>query len=186
MASGLEGVLPAFGRAGAGTPPTPQAVPGLSLHWEGVVKTLSCASVEVVEGPQQGPWGRRTSRGGGIYHWRKPSILLPAFLGCPTPLAGALGTATKCLVVARPFPCAPCPVRLVSGGAGPHPALFLLGRYWDKEVSRAENDSQKPSLTKAIIKCYWKSYLILGIFTLVEVKVFTYNELLSCVRVASI
>ncbi|KAF6083623.1 ATP binding cassette subfamily C member 4 [Phyllostomus discolor] len=43
-----------------------------------------------------------------------------------------------------------------------------LQRYWDKEVSRAEKDSQKPSLTKAIIKCYWKSYLILGIFTLVE------------------
>ncbi|KAM5312286.1 ATP-binding cassette sub-family C member 4 isoform 2-T2 [Glossophaga mutica] len=43
-----------------------------------------------------------------------------------------------------------------------------LQRYWDKEVSRAENDSQKPSLTKAIIKCYWRSYLILGLFTLVE------------------
>ncbi|XP_074155461.1 LOW QUALITY PROTEIN: ATP-binding cassette sub-family C member 4 [Sminthopsis crassicaudata] len=43
-----------------------------------------------------------------------------------------------------------------------------LQGYWDKEVLRAEKESRKPSLTKAIIKCYWKSYLILGIFTLVE------------------
>uniref|UniRef100_A0A452RZL6 ATP binding cassette subfamily C member 4 (PEL blood group) n=1 Tax=Ursus americanus TaxID=9643 RepID=A0A452RZL6_URSAM len=43
-----------------------------------------------------------------------------------------------------------------------------LQGYWDKEVSRAEKDSRKPSLTKAIIKCYWKSYLVLGIFTLIE------------------
>ncbi|KAM6180104.1 ATP-binding cassette sub-family C member 4 isoform 2-T2 [Erethizon dorsatum] len=43
-----------------------------------------------------------------------------------------------------------------------------LQGYWDKEVFRAERDARKPSLTKAIIKCYWKSYLILGIFTLIE------------------
>ncbi|XP_004680354.2 PREDICTED: multidrug resistance-associated protein 4 [Condylura cristata] len=43
-----------------------------------------------------------------------------------------------------------------------------LQGYWDKEVLRAEKEAQKPSLTKAIIKCYWKSYLILGIFTLIE------------------
>lgn len=43
-----------------------------------------------------------------------------------------------------------------------------LQGYWDKEVLRAEKNSQKPSLTKAIIKCYWKSYLVLGIFTLIE------------------
>uniref|UniRef100_G5E701 Multidrug resistance-associated protein 4 n=1 Tax=Loxodonta africana TaxID=9785 RepID=G5E701_LOXAF len=43
-----------------------------------------------------------------------------------------------------------------------------LQGYWDKEVLRAEKDAQKPSLTKAIIKCYWKSYLVLGIFTLIE------------------
>lgn len=40
--------------------------------------------------------------------------------------------------------------------------------YWDKEVLRAKKDVRKPSLTKAIVKCYWKSYLILGIFTLIE------------------
>ncbi|XP_042835275.1 ATP-binding cassette sub-family C member 4 isoform X5 [Panthera tigris] len=43
-----------------------------------------------------------------------------------------------------------------------------LQGYWDKEVLRAEKDARKPSLTKAIIKCYWKSYLVLGIFTLME------------------
>ncbi|XP_050622496.1 ATP-binding cassette sub-family C member 4 isoform X5 [Macaca thibetana thibetana] len=45
-----------------------------------------------------------------------------------------------------------------------------LQGFWDKEVLRAENDAQKPSLTRAIIKCYWKSYLVLGIFTLIEGK----------------
>nr|AAS78929.1 multidrug resistance-associated protein 4 splice variant [Rattus norvegicus] len=44
----------------------------------------------------------------------------------------------------------------------------LFCRYWDKEVLRAKKDARKPSLTKAIVKCYWKSYLILGIFTLIE------------------
>ncbi|XP_032773586.1 multidrug resistance-associated protein 4 [Rattus rattus] len=43
-----------------------------------------------------------------------------------------------------------------------------LQGYWDKEVLRAKKDARKPSLTKAIVKCYWKSYLILGIFTLIE------------------
>ncbi|XP_012625198.2 ATP-binding cassette sub-family C member 4 isoform X2 [Microcebus murinus] len=43
-----------------------------------------------------------------------------------------------------------------------------LQGFWDKEVSRAKSSAQKPSLTKAIIKCYWKSYLILGIVTLIE------------------
>ncbi|XP_043846485.1 ATP-binding cassette sub-family C member 4 [Dromiciops gliroides] len=43
-----------------------------------------------------------------------------------------------------------------------------LQGYWDKEVLRAEKEARQPSLTKAIIKCFWKSYLILGIFTLIE------------------
>ncbi|XP_073651455.1 ATP-binding cassette sub-family C member 4 isoform X2 [Tursiops truncatus] len=43
-----------------------------------------------------------------------------------------------------------------------------LQGYWDQEVLRAEKDTREPSLTKAIIKCYWKSYLVLGIFTLIE------------------
>ncbi|KAM6446472.1 ATP-binding cassette sub-family C member 4 isoform 1-T1 [Liasis olivaceus] len=40
--------------------------------------------------------------------------------------------------------------------------------YWDKEVQKAEKEARTPHLTKAIILCYWKSYLVLGCFTLVE------------------
>ncbi|XP_057563819.1 ATP-binding cassette sub-family C member 4-like [Hippopotamus amphibius kiboko] len=43
-----------------------------------------------------------------------------------------------------------------------------LQGYWDQEVLRAEKDARKPSLTKAIMKCYWKSYLVLGMFTFLE------------------
>ncbi|XP_068923442.1 ATP-binding cassette sub-family C member 4 isoform X2 [Petaurus breviceps papuanus] len=43
-----------------------------------------------------------------------------------------------------------------------------LQGYWDKEVLQAEKEARKPSLTKAIIKCYWKSYIILGTFTMIE------------------
>ncbi|XP_053354043.1 multidrug resistance-associated protein 4 isoform X1 [Clarias gariepinus] len=40
--------------------------------------------------------------------------------------------------------------------------------YWDHEVAMASKELRAPKLTKAIIKCYWKSYTILGIFTFVE------------------
>ncbi|XP_065758083.1 ATP-binding cassette sub-family C member 4-like [Muntiacus reevesi] len=43
-----------------------------------------------------------------------------------------------------------------------------LQGYWDQEVKRAEKDAREPSLTKAIIKCYWKSYIVWGIFTFLE------------------
>ncbi|KAB0345164.1 hypothetical protein FD754_022090 [Muntiacus muntjak] len=43
-----------------------------------------------------------------------------------------------------------------------------LQGYWDQEVLRAQKDAQEPSLMKAIIKCYWKSYLIWGMFTFLE------------------
>ncbi|XP_060989038.1 ATP-binding cassette sub-family C member 4-like isoform X3 [Dama dama] len=43
-----------------------------------------------------------------------------------------------------------------------------LQGYWDQEVKRAQKDTQEPSLTKAIVKCYWKSYLIWGMFTFLE------------------
>ncbi|KAB0338396.1 hypothetical protein FD754_024614 [Muntiacus muntjak] len=47
-----------------------------------------------------------------------------------------------------------------------------LQGYWDQEVKRTQKDAQEPSLMKAIIKCYWKSYLIWGMFTFLEVKEF--------------
>ncbi|KAF4079997.1 hypothetical protein AMELA_G00165440 [Ameiurus melas] len=40
--------------------------------------------------------------------------------------------------------------------------------YWDHEVEMATKDLRTPKLTKAIIKCYWKSYTILGLFILIE------------------
>ncbi|XP_043334219.1 ATP-binding cassette sub-family C member 4-like isoform X1 [Cervus canadensis] len=43
-----------------------------------------------------------------------------------------------------------------------------LQGYWDQEVLRAQKDAQEPSLMKAIIKCYWKSYFIWGLFTFLE------------------
>ncbi|XP_060989153.1 ATP-binding cassette sub-family C member 4-like isoform X10 [Dama dama] len=43
-----------------------------------------------------------------------------------------------------------------------------LQGYWDQEVERAQKDAQEASLMKAIIKCYWKSYLIWGLFTFLE------------------
>ncbi|XP_017288290.1 multidrug resistance-associated protein 4 [Kryptolebias marmoratus] len=43
-----------------------------------------------------------------------------------------------------------------------------LQRYWDREVQKATKDMLTPRLSKAIIQCYWKSYGVLGIFTLIE------------------
>uniref|UniRef100_A0A4W5PGR2 Multidrug resistance-associated protein 4 n=1 Tax=Hucho hucho TaxID=62062 RepID=A0A4W5PGR2_9TELE len=41
-------------------------------------------------------------------------------------------------------------------------------RYWDQEVQRAAKDLRTPKLTKALIACYWRSYSVIGIFTLIE------------------
>uniref|UniRef100_A0AC11B080 Uncharacterized protein n=1 Tax=Ovis aries TaxID=9940 RepID=A0AC11B080_SHEEP len=43
-----------------------------------------------------------------------------------------------------------------------------LQGHWDQEVKTAQKDAREPSLTKAIVKCYWKSCLVLGIFTFLE------------------
>ncbi|KAK1876491.1 Multidrug resistance-associated protein 4, partial [Dissostichus eleginoides] len=43
-----------------------------------------------------------------------------------------------------------------------------LQRYWDVEIQKATKELRPPSLTKCIIKCYWKPYGVLGIFTLIE------------------
>ncbi|XP_070711625.1 ATP-binding cassette sub-family C member 4-like [Pempheris klunzingeri] len=43
-----------------------------------------------------------------------------------------------------------------------------LCRYWDQEVQKATKELRAPRLTKAIIKCYWKPYAVLGFFTLIE------------------
>ncbi|XP_039870832.1 multidrug resistance-associated protein 4 isoform X1 [Simochromis diagramma] len=43
-----------------------------------------------------------------------------------------------------------------------------LQRIWDHEVQRATKELRKPRLTSVIVKCYWKAYAVLGIFTLIE------------------
>ncbi|XP_030057237.1 ATP-binding cassette sub-family C member 4 [Microcaecilia unicolor] len=40
--------------------------------------------------------------------------------------------------------------------------------YWDKEIQRAQKEARKPHLSKAIIRCHWKSYSVLGFFTFIE------------------
>ena len=56
---------------------------------------------------------------------------------------------------------------------------FSYHRYWKQEVERAEKSGWKPSLGKAIIKCYWKSCLLSAIFIFFEVKTLIYSALLS-------
>ncbi|ELR61518.1 hypothetical protein M91_14596, partial [Bos mutus] len=62
-----------------------------------------------------------------------------------------------------------------------------LQGYWDQEVKRAQKDAQEPSLVKAIVKCYWKSYLIWGMFTFVEegtrvVQPIFLGKMISCIE----
>uniref|UniRef100_A0A8C6FGQ9 Uncharacterized protein n=1 Tax=Moschus moschiferus TaxID=68415 RepID=A0A8C6FGQ9_MOSMO len=54
-----------------------------------------------------------------------------------------------------------------------------LQGYWDQEVLRAKSYKREPSLMKAIVQCYWKSCLVLGTFTFLEVKIFPCRALLS-------
>ncbi|KAM9328000.1 ATP-binding cassette sub-family C member 4 isoform 2-T2 [Pholidichthys leucotaenia] len=43
-----------------------------------------------------------------------------------------------------------------------------LQSYWDREVQKATKQMRTPSLSKALIKAYWKPYAVLGFFTLIE------------------
>ncbi|XP_043748466.1 ATP-binding cassette subfamily C member 4-like [Cervus elaphus] len=43
-----------------------------------------------------------------------------------------------------------------------------LQGYWDREFLRAKKDAREPSLMRAIIKCYWKFYFVLGLLTFLE------------------
>lgn len=55
---------------------------------------------------------------------------------------------------------------------------LLCHRHWDREVQMATKELRKPQLSKAIIKCYWKPYAVLGFFTLLEVGIISSgNEL---------
>ncbi|KAI7808003.1 multidrug resistance-associated protein 4 [Triplophysa rosa] len=43
-----------------------------------------------------------------------------------------------------------------------------LQRHWEKEVEKATKELRTPKLSKAIIRCYWKPYALLGVFTFLE------------------
>uniref|UniRef100_A0A6Q2WSZ5 Cystic fibrosis transmembrane conductance regulator n=1 Tax=Esox lucius TaxID=8010 RepID=A0A6Q2WSZ5_ESOLU len=43
-----------------------------------------------------------------------------------------------------------------------------LQSHWDHEVQKAAKELRPPNLTKVIIKCYWKPYAVMGVFTLME------------------
>ncbi|XP_056145091.1 ATP-binding cassette sub-family C member 4-like [Lampris incognitus] len=43
-----------------------------------------------------------------------------------------------------------------------------LQGYWDQEVQRAAKDMRTPKLTKVLIRCYWRSYSLIGIYTFIE------------------
>ncbi|KAM8976173.1 ATP-binding cassette sub-family C member 4 [Pelodytes ibericus] len=43
--------------------------------------------------------------------------------------------------------------------------------YWNEELKEAQKKACAPHLTKAIIRCYWKAYSILGFFTFIEESV---------------
>ncbi|KAJ3591682.1 hypothetical protein NHX12_006814 [Muraenolepis orangiensis] len=49
-----------------------------------------------------------------------------------------------------------------------------LQRYWDEEVLSAKQDLRPPKLTRVLIRCYWKSYSLIGIYIFTEeaIKVF--------------
>ncbi|XP_069826776.1 ATP-binding cassette sub-family C member 4 [Dendropsophus ebraccatus] len=40
--------------------------------------------------------------------------------------------------------------------------------YWDTELQKAQKEGRVPHLTKAIIRCHWKAYSVLGFFTFIE------------------
>ncbi|XP_030210097.1 multidrug resistance-associated protein 4-like [Gadus morhua] len=46
---------------------------------------------------------------------------------------------------------------------------LTLQSYWDEECLKSAKELKKPSFCKAVIRCYWKSYSLLGIFTFIEV-----------------
>ncbi|XP_028248988.1 multidrug resistance-associated protein 4-like [Parambassis ranga] len=54
----------------------------------------------------------------------------------------------------------------------PEDASDTLGQelqwYWSQEVKQAAKDLRPPSLTKALVQCYWKSYMFIGIYIFIE------------------
>ncbi|XP_029941779.1 ATP-binding cassette sub-family C member 4 [Salarias fasciatus] len=43
-----------------------------------------------------------------------------------------------------------------------------LQRFWDMEVVKSSKEMKKPRLSRALLRCYWKPYAVLGFWTLLE------------------
>uniref|UniRef100_A0A3B4ZC31 Uncharacterized protein n=1 Tax=Stegastes partitus TaxID=144197 RepID=A0A3B4ZC31_9TELE len=52
-----------------------------------------------------------------------------------------------------------------------------LQRLWDQEVRRATKESEKPKLSRVLIKCYGKSYAVAGLFHMEHSFVLYLNKL---------
>ncbi|XP_073425679.1 ATP-binding cassette sub-family C member 4-like [Dendrobates tinctorius] len=46
-----------------------------------------------------------------------------------------------------------------------------LQSYWEAELQKAQKEGRVPRLAKAIIRCHWKAYSVLGFFTFIEESV---------------
>ncbi|KAM3608366.1 uncharacterized protein V6R79_023940 [Siganus canaliculatus] len=40
--------------------------------------------------------------------------------------------------------------------------------YWDREVQQAAKDLRSPRLSRVLVQCYWKSYLLIGIYIFIQ------------------
>ncbi|XP_040004306.1 multidrug resistance-associated protein 4-like isoform X2 [Xiphias gladius] len=53
----------------------------------------------------------------------------------------------------------------------PEDASERLGeelQYWNQEIQQAAKEMRPPKLTKALVQCYWRSYLLIGIYIFIE------------------
>lgn len=48
-----------------------------------------------------------------------------------------------------------------------------IQRLWDKEVRQAAKDFRSPKLGKVLIQCYWRAYVVFGVYTFIEVRAIT-------------
>ncbi|XP_040004307.1 multidrug resistance-associated protein 4-like isoform X3 [Xiphias gladius] len=47
-------------------------------------------------------------------------------------------------------------------------SISALVWYWNQEIQQAAKEMRPPKLTKALVQCYWRSYLLIGIYIFIE------------------
>ncbi|XP_035030028.2 ATP-binding cassette sub-family C member 4 isoform X1 [Hippoglossus stenolepis] len=64
----------------------------------------------------------------------------------------------------------------------PEDASHRLGEelqgYWNREVQQAAKEMRPPKLSKVLVRCYWKSYSLIGIFIFIEEVIIVIQPLL--------